>query len=223
MDSRQIRLTPMSQRSHGVAAARLSAFSAREEGRPTGGLAPLEAHAALSDAQFIALARESHAEAFELLYAAYKGRIYTFLLRMLADPEHADDLTQDVFEKVYPLLPRLDRDHRVLPWLYRVASNAAIDLIRRRRRFTWLRIGGLHGTNEEPHAADEHGRIPEQAHVQTVLRTLPPENAAALLLHALEGYSYKEIADIQGVSMTAVRSRIARARAAFKKEYDPER
>ena len=69
---------------------------------------------------------------------------------------------------------------------------------------------------------DDHGRIPEQAHVQAVLRTLPPENASALLLHAIEGYSYKEIADIQGVTLTAVRSRIARARSAFKERYTPE-
>ncbi len=199
-----------------------AAFSALREGRVTGGSAPLDGSAALSDAQLIALARESHAEAFELLYAAYKGRIYTFLLRMVADTEQADDLTQDVFEKVYPLLPRLENDHRVLPWLYRVASNAAIDQIRRKRRFTWLRIGALHGTSEDPQAADEHGRIPEQAHVQAVLRTLPPENAAALLLHALEGYSYKEIAEIQGTSMTAVRSRIARARMAFRERYGEE-
>jgi RNA polymerase sigma-70 factor (ECF subfamily) len=179
----------------------------------------VEVGGALSDAQLIALARESHVEAFELLYASYKGRLYTFLLRMVADPELADDLTHDVFAKALKLLPTLTREHRVLPWLYRVANNAAIDQLRRRKRFAWLRIGSLHGSVEEPRADDDHSRIPEQAHVQAVLRTLPPENASALLLHALEGYSYKEIAEIQGVSMTAVRSRIARARSAFKDRY----
>jgi RNA polymerase sigma-70 factor (ECF subfamily) len=205
---------------NGVSAPMSLSFSALREGRVTGGPAPIDATGALSDAQLIALARESHAEAFELLYASHKGRIYTFLLRMVAEPELADDITQDVFTKVYPLLPGLDRDHRVVPWLYRVASNAAIDHIRRRRRFAWLRMGTIDGTKEEPHAADEHGRVGEQQHVTRVLRTLPPENAAALLLHALEGYSYKEIAEIQGVTMTAVRSRIARARQAFRKGYE---
>ncbi len=173
----------------------------------------------VSDAQLIALARESHAEAFELLYTTYKGRIFTFVLRMVGEVEHADDITQDVFAKVFPLLPALDADHRVLPWLYRVANNAAIDQIRRRRRFTWLRMGRLHGTGDEPRRDPHDGQVGEQEHVQKVLATLPPENAAALLLHALEGYSYKEIGEIQGCSMTAVRSRIARARAAFQKEY----
>lgn len=197
---------------------RLSFSALREDGRT--GTAP-EPIGTLSDAQLIALARESHAEAFEMVYAVYKGRLYTFLLRMLADPEQADDLTHDVFVKVHRLLPTLTSEHRVLPWLYRVANNAAIDHLRRRRRFAWLPISALTGTVEEPHASDDHGRVPEQEHVQTVLRTIPPENASALLLHALEGYSYQEIADIQGVSMTAVRSRIARARAAFRKGYRP--
>ena len=202
--------------------AGISLFSAlRDEGRPASG--PTEMGGTLSDAQIIALARESHVEAFELLYATFKGRLYTFLLRMVGDPEMADDLTHDVFAKVLKLLPALTREHKVLPWLYRVANNAAIDQLRRRRRFAWLRIGSLSGTLEEPQAQNDHDRIPEQAHVQAVLRTLPPENASALLLHALEGYSYKEIAEIQGVSMTAVRSRIARARSAFKDRYQPER
>jgi RNA polymerase sigma-70 factor (ECF subfamily) len=204
----------------GSAASLRLAFSAtREDGR-TGADGPFEGAGTLSDVQLIALARESHAEAFELLYATYKGRLYTFLLRMVGEPELADDVTQDVFTKVYGLLPTLEHGHRVLPWLYRVASNAAIDHLRRRRRFAWFRLGGLAGTREEPRSPDEHARVPEQDHVQTVLRSLPPENAAALLLHALEGYSYKEIGEIQGVTMTAVRSRIARARAAFRDRYD---
>jgi RNA polymerase sigma-70 factor (ECF subfamily) len=206
--------------SNGVSAPMALSFSALREGRVNGGPGPIEAAGAVSDAQLIALARESHAEAFEMLYASYKGRIYTFLLRMVADPELADDIAQDVFTKVYPLLPGLQHDHRVLPWLYRVANNAAIDQIRRRRRFAWLRMSSLDGTHEEPQTVDDHGRVGEQQHVQRVLRELPPENASALLLHALEGYSYKEIADIQGVSMTAVRSRIARARQGFRKGYE---
>jgi len=196
---------------------RLSFSALSDEGR-TPAAVPHAGNGAITDAQLIALARESHVEAFELLYSLHKGRIYTFLLRMLGEPELADDITHDVFVKVYRLLPTLTNEHRVLPWLYRVASNAAIDTLRRRRRFAWLRIGELRSV-EEPQAVDEHGRVPEQDHVQTVLRSLPAENAGALLLHAIEGYSYQEIAEIQGVSMTAVRSRIARARSAFRKGY----
>ncbi len=173
----------------------------------------------ISDAQLLALAAESQHDALDALYSTYKSRIYTFLLRLLADPELADDVTQEVFTKAFHALPKLERGTKVLPWLYRVASNAAIDQVRRRRRFTWLRMGAVQATLAEPHAADEVGAVSEREHVQAVLRTLPAENAIALLLHALEGYSYKEIAEIQGVTITAVRSRIARGRAAFKDAY----
>jgi RNA polymerase sigma-70 factor (ECF subfamily) len=173
----------------------------------------------ISDTQLLALARESQREALDALYAAYKSRIYTFLLRFLADPELADDVTQEAFTKAFNALPKLERGTKVLPWLYKVASNTAIDHMRRTTRFTWVRMGAIQDTSHEPHAADESGAVGEREHVQSVLRMLPPENAVALLLHALEGYSYKEIAEIQGASLTAVRSRIARARNAFKEGY----
>jgi RNA polymerase sigma-70 factor, ECF subfamily len=172
-----------------------------------------------SDVQLVALARESRGEALEVMYGAYKSRIYTFLLRLLSDPEAADDLTQDVFTKACVALGSLTNEHRVLPWLYRIANNAAIDHVRRRRRFTWLRVGKLTGTGEEPLMPDEHGALPERDQVRAVLATLPAEQATAMLLHSLEGYSYKEIAEIQGCTLTAVRSRIARGRAAFRVSY----
>lgn len=173
----------------------------------------------IADAQLIALARESREEALEVMYNAYKTRIYTFLLRLCGDPETSDDLTQDCFTKAYQALGTLTKEHRILPWLYRIAQNTAIDHLRRRGRFAWLRVGKLTGTSEEPVGPDAHGAIPEQDQVRSVLAGLPPEQAAALLLHSLEGYSYREIADIQGASLPAVRSRIARARVAFKAAY----
>ena len=78
------------------------------------------ARGVIADAQLVALAHESRADALEQMYSAYKVRIYTFLLRLLADPEAADDLTQDVFTKAYQALGTLTKEHRVLPWLYRI-------------------------------------------------------------------------------------------------------
>ena len=192
---------------------------------PSGGEG-LDLSGAPSDLQILALAREDAHAALEIAYGAYKVRVYTFLLRFTADPELSDDIVQETFTKALVALPGFARDQRVLPWLYRVAHNAAIDQIRRRQRFQWIRLPKLAGTRHEPEAADTHAAIPERHHIEAILRSLPPENAAALLLHALEGYSYKEIADIQGCSLTAVRSRIARGRQAFREQYattDPRR
>src|SRR5438105_13164718 len=96
-----------------------------------------------ADSRLVTLARESRGDALELIYSAYKSRIYTFLLRLLADPVGADDLTQDVFTKAYQALGSLTTEHRVLPWLYRIATNTAIDHLRLKRRSTRLRLGPL--------------------------------------------------------------------------------
>src|SRR2546426_6940980 len=170
------------------------------------------------DAHILALVREDRGAALDVLYRTYKDRIYTFLLRMSGSAELADDLTQDTFIKADRALVRLDLDRALLPWLYRIASNGAIDELRRRRRISWLRWPSLLGTHHE-HAPDEHARVPERQQIALALRAVPPENAAALLLHVVEGYSYREIADIQGVSLTAARSRIARGREAFRAAY----
>jgi RNA polymerase sigma-70 factor (ECF subfamily) len=171
------------------------------------------------DAQLVRLAKEDRDAAFELLYNAYRGRIFTFLLRLARSSETADDLAQETFVKAYGALARCEPETKLLPWLYRIANNTAIDHFRRRTHFTWLPFIAIGGTAQEPRAIDEHGRVPERADIATVLATLPPENAAALLLHATEGYSYDEIAKIQGCTLAAVRSRIARARAAFKERW----
>src|SRR5256714_5797294 len=117
------------------------------------------------------------------------SRIHSILLRLHADPIGADDLTQDVFTKAYQALGTLTTEHRVLPWLYRIATNTAIDHLRRKRRFTWLRVGRLAGTGEEPLMPDLTGEIPGRGQVRRILSTLPVEQSTALLLHSLEGYS----------------------------------
>ena|SRR5438067_2663356 len=176
-----------------------------------------------SDAHLIALAREARTEGLDVLYRAHRAKIYTFLLRLTGDADAADDCTQDTFVKAYRSLGQLKDDTRVLPWLYRIASNTAIDAARRQKKIRWIPLLTLRDHVEEPHAVDEHGPVGERQHITQTLRALPLENAAALLLHALEGYSYQEIAEIQGVSMTAVRSRIARARVAFRELHATDR
>ncbi len=171
------------------------------------------------DAQLVALAKEDREQAFELLYNAYRGRIFTFLLRLTGSSEAADDVVQESFEKAYRALARLEGDQKLLPWLYRIANNTAIDHLRRRRRFAFLPWIAVRGTADEPVERDSSEAASLRSDITQAMRALPPDNAAALLLHAIEGYSYQEIAHIQGCTMAAVRSRIARARAAFKDRY----
>src|SRR2546427_5883528 len=141
-----------------------------------------------ADARLVALARESRGEALELIYSAYKSRIYSFLLRLLADPVGADDLTQDVFTKAYQALGSLTTEHRVLPWLYRIATNTAIDHLRRKRRFTWLRVGRLAPTSENPPLPGHHRAVPPRGQKHRVPSAPPAPPSTAPPLPPLSGH-----------------------------------
>jgi len=75
--------------------------------------------------------------AFDEMFTRYHGRIYGYLLGMVGDVEQAHDLTQDTFLKAYRALPTT-RDLVLPAWLYRIATNTALDALRHRRRLTWL-------------------------------------------------------------------------------------
>src|SRR5262245_11209778 len=93
---------------------------------------------ALPDEQIVAGILAGRGADFEVLVRRHQGPIYNFLLRMLHDTEEALDMTQEVFLKVFCSLERFDPRFRFTTWMYRIASNAAIDLIRKRRPGTVL-------------------------------------------------------------------------------------
>jgi RNA polymerase sigma-70 factor (ECF subfamily) len=151
------------------------------------------------------------------LWAAYGQPIYRYLLRLTGKRETAEDLLQETFLHALRDLRRggpAPANQRA--WLYRIATNRAIDLLRRRRRFTWLpfqpdRHGGTEG--------DTADSLAQQDLVLRALRTLPRETAALLLLKDGEGLTSQEIAAMTGDNYEAVRKRIARARETFRGEY----
>ena len=102
-------------------------------------------HGGLADVQLVALAREDRAAAMELMYSAHKGRIYTFLLRFLADAEMADDVTQDTFTKAYAALGSLTPSHRcwVGPRTLAVTMWAGVGTTSLRMRMNALGILGV--------------------------------------------------------------------------------
>jgi RNA polymerase sigma factor (sigma-70 family) len=151
------------------------------------------------------------------LWEAHGQRIYRYLLRLTGERETAEDLTQETFLQAIRDLRR----QAVPPvsesaWLFRIATNRATDLFRRRRRIAWL-----------PFLADRHGgstgdaaeRVAEQDLVLQALRRLPPDTAAMLLLKDGEGFTTPEIAEMLGQNYEAVRKRLARARETFRTEY----
>lgn len=180
-----------------------------------------QAAAALSDEQLVAQVLCGHGADFEALVRRHQGPVYSFLLRMVRDPEEALDLSQEVFLKVFCSLERFDARFRFTTWMYRIASNAAIDQIRRRR-------SGASVSLDEP-IAEDRPRPRELAaptpsphqfleacethdHLEDALRRLPAEYRQVLLLRHGSGRRYDEIARITGLPLGTVKNRIFRAR-----------
>jgi RNA polymerase sigma-70 factor (ECF subfamily) len=165
------------------------------------------------------MTRGSQAEAdalFERLFAEFSAPILSYLYRMLGDRSQAEDLAQDVFVRAYRALPGLPADANYRAWLYRVATNRAYDLLRRRRLITWLPL-------QEREAMPAQDSSPQKDDaVQRALLQLSPRYRVPLILYCVQGYSTAEIAHMLGISVGAVKTRLYRAREAFRQCYAKE-
>ena len=151
------------------------------------------------------------------IFERYHHRIVNYLHGLVRDRELANDLAQDSFLKAYRALPRTGDDLRLAPWLYRIAGNTAFSALRRRRLIRWLPLLGDAIVVE---SADGH--VAEAEAVERALARLPARYAAPLLLHSHEGRSCGEIAVILDISPGAVKTRLFRAREAFRAVYGEE-
>ena len=173
----------------------------------------------LSDESLVARILDGNGADFEVLVRRHQGAIYSFILRMVRDPEEAMDLCQEVFLKVFSSLERFDPRFRFTTWLYRIASNTAIDEIRRRRSGAVYSLdapadegaprevaGGDPRPDEMLAARETKGRI------EDALRELPDGYREVLLLRHQGERRYDEIARITGLPIGTVKNRIFRAR-----------
>jgi RNA polymerase sigma-70 factor (ECF subfamily) len=173
---------------------------------------------------WVSRARAGDQAAFEAIFQRYERQIYSFTYRMMGDADDAYDLTQDCFIKAYRNLEKTNGDLNVSAWLHRIASNACLDVLRRRKRIRWLPWDNEKHENLLPsHTMDD----PEltavtteiQHDVQIILNKMTPRNRLALLLREFEGLSTEEIGEVMGMSRSAVKSVLFRAREEFRKLY----
>jgi RNA polymerase sigma factor (sigma-70 family) len=159
-------------------------------------------------------------EAFRALVERYEERIFRLLARFARDRAEAEDLTQEVFVKLFRKLHTFQQDSAFYTWLYRIAINTATDWLSRQRRRRlhlvdeWESIergGRNEAGSDEPLLEAELRQVTRQ-----VLETLPDKYRTILVLREYEDLSYQQMAEVLRCSIGTVESRLFRARQRFR-------
>jgi RNA polymerase sigma-70 factor (ECF subfamily) len=164
----------------------------------------------------LAAARSGDLPAFELLMRRYERLVLVTALRLAGNLPDAQDVSQEVFLKLYRNLGKLSSEDAVASWLYRVTVNACHDLRRRRPPEDAVENGGqLAAGGADPHQALSESE--RRRALELSLRMLPEKERVALVLRDLEGLSTEEVARVLGSSPATVRSQISKARVKVKR------
>ncbi|MFK5634673.1 RNA polymerase sigma factor SigE [Ornithinimicrobium sp. LYQ103] len=177
--------------------------------------------------------RRDHDEApwvpptWDSIVRQHSAQVYRLAYRLTGDPHEAEDLTQDVFVRVFRSLDTY-RPGTFEGWLHRITTNLFLDRVRRRQRIRFDALTEelsarlpLRATGTDPEQVYEMTHL--DADVQAALNALPPQFRAAVVLADIEGYSYEEVAQTLGVKMGTVRSRIHRGRALLRRSLEHRR
>jgi RNA polymerase sigma-70 factor (ECF subfamily) len=168
---------------------------------------------------------KGNGDAFQALVEAHQTRVFNLAYRMLGNTREAEDAAQDAFTQAYARLRTYNPEWRFKTWIMTIVSNLAIDRLRRRKiePLSFVDLAGPdRAAEQEPieNAFESHEPGPEtvairrqrDAAVQSLLRELPDEDRAMVVMFYWEDLSYEEIAKATSASVSAVKSRLFRAR-----------
>ena len=171
------------------------------------------------DRRLIAECLAGQREAFGQLVNRYQARLYNAALRLVDNPEDAADVVQDAFLNAFQSLRSFKGDAEFFTWLYRIAFNASISLKRKKKVVIRLDAAGEGGAGveiEDPSESVRPGialeRREEDSLLHAALTRLSEEHRDVLMMKDIEGMKYEEIAEILGVPIGTIRSRLHRAR-----------
>lgn len=167
----------------------------------------------LSDARLVRRAAAGDERAFAAIFRRYHQSLYRFCLAILANPADAQDALQNTMVKALRALPGEERTIQLKPWLYRIAHNESIDLLRRRRE-----IGELDAEQAAPGAglAEEAATRERLQRLLTDLDELPERQRGALVMRELSGLGFDEIAAALGTSPAVARQTLYEARLSLR-------
>lgn len=183
--------------------------------------------AADPDRRLLEQCRQGDRFAFETLFRKYQSYVYNTALGMLGNGEDAADVTQETFLRLHRSLDTFRGDASFSTWLYRVAVNLCITELRRRGRSRFQFLEDIRH-DEDSVLQEELGPSPfeaveldeERKVVHQVLRMLPPDYRAVMVLRHLQQLAYEEIAEVLNLTLSQVKTRLFRARKMFKDRFE---
>ncbi len=166
-------------------------------------------------------AKEGDDESFGSLFELWYPSIWRHLCRMVGNEEDASDLAAETFIKAWYRLPRIRDERRFRAWLYKIATNAALDYKRNRNT---QKQGAQHTESLQEDYVDEHAarfedQVEEQELIELALNHISPRPKACYLLYA-EGFSYAEIAELMEMKVKSIGTYISIAREQFRRAYN---
>jgi RNA polymerase sigma-70 factor (ECF subfamily) len=158
--------------------------------------------------------RHGDAAAFEELYRAHAGRLYNLVFRMVGSAQEAEDLLQDVFLNAYRKLGSFRGDSSLGTWLYRLAVNQCLDVLRGRHSKMARITDSLddEGADEPAAVAPVVPTAVSRIDLDRAIARLPEGCRAAFILHDVEGFEHNEVAKLLGVSEGTSKSQVHKAR-----------
>ena len=174
--------------------------------------------------RWIAAARNGDQESFEKLVRLYEKRVFSLTSRMCRNSADAEEAAQEAFLAAWQALPAFRGDASFATWLYRLVSNACVDILRREGRHQVMAGPSLDDEESSPeppdkspspHALAERAELRRQ--IEAGLAALPPEYRQVLILREIHQCTYDEIAQICSIDLGTVKSRINRGRKRLRK------
>jgi RNA polymerase sigma-70 factor, ECF subfamily len=167
------------------------------------------------DPGWLAAARHGDPKALEWLFRTYHRPVYGLCCRLLGRAADAEDSAQTTFVRAFRALPGFGRRSSLKTWLYKIAVNECLNVLRQRRRAACQ-------LSEDWPVADAMPSIVQKTAIADVLRRMRPEQRLVLVLFYWEDLSCEEIAAVTDISLSAAKMRLKRAREEFQRQYGGE-
>jgi RNA polymerase sigma-70 factor, ECF subfamily len=186
----------------------------------------------MGDSELVAAHLDGDPLAFSELYNRYRDRLVHFIARKTGDRDRAEDLVQEAFVRVTRHLHRFDQSKKFSTWIYTICSNLSKNELRNRSRSPLVLFQKLTTHWESDHRPlqfEDSAMKPDRLYrnryleeiVEKTVAELPTHHQLVFRLRELEGKSYEEIAEITGVNLGTVKSRLHRARTSFAEMIEP--